>query len=93
MVSVEQLIVQFHVDNLKCLYMDQAILDSLVHDLNDNLKTKKKILTEIKGPIHNYLGLSVDYSKKHHAVFTMHNYLEDILEEALMTWTMKQGHL
>ena len=77
----EQLAIQFRVDNLKSSHIDQNVLDSLVDNLNDKFKTKKKMLVDTKGLIHDYLGLTIGYSKKHYVIFTMYDYLEDILKE------------
>ena len=66
----------------KFLVYRPNILGSLVDDLNDKFKIEKKILVETKGLIHNYLGLTIDYSKKNYAIFTMYDYLEDIMKEA-----------
>lgn len=62
--------------------MNQALLDSLVNDLNNKFKMEKKFLAETKGLIYNYLGLIIDYNKKHYVIFTTYYYLENILEKA-----------
>ena len=30
-------------------------------------------------PVHKYLGLAINYSEKNQVVFTMYNYIEDII--------------
>ena len=75
-------------DDLKCSHMDQDVLDSLVRDLNNVFRTSKKELAETKGEIHEYLGLTIDFSgrynpadpnTKYQVVFTMYEYIEDII--------------
>ena len=39
-------------------------------------------MTENKGLVHEYLGLTIDYSIPHKVVFTMFDYLEDVIVEA-----------
>lgn len=84
MVNYKQLTVQFHVDSLKCSHVKQPIcvLDKLIDDLNDKFKTEKKKLLETEGLIHICIGLTISYEKKHQVMFTMYDYLEDILDKA-----------
>ena len=82
MVNGNQLTVLFHVDDLKASHMEQSVLDELVQDLNNKFQTKKKKLSETKGNIHDYLGLTISYQEKHQVIFTMYDFLEDILEDA-----------
>ena len=58
-------------------------------ELNNVFRTSKKELTETKGNIHKYLGLIFDFSgrynannpkKKEQVVFTMYDYVEDIID-------------
>ena len=91
MISGEQLTMKFHVDDLKCFHLDQSVLDNLVGELNDVFHTSKKELAETKGNIHEYLGLTIDFSgkyntsdpnKKGQVVFTMYDHIEDIINSA-----------
>ena len=68
-------------DDLKCFYVEQCVINELNNDLNDKFKTEKKLLPETKGLIHKYFGLTISYQEKHQVVFTMYDYLEDILDE------------
>lgn len=71
--------IYFHVDNQKLSHMDQSILDDVVKQLNDAFRTSKEELTETKGPIHEYLDLTMDYSKKNQVMVTMDEYIKDII--------------
>ena len=44
--------------------MEQSVLDDLVSKLNDVFRTSKKEIAETKGDIHEYLGLTIDFSGK-----------------------------
>jgi hypothetical protein len=61
--------------------MKQSTIDSVLKDLNNTFGTSKKPLAATAGDIHDYLGLTIDYSEKLKVKFTMYDYLEDILEE------------
>ena len=73
-------------DKLKCLYLEQFVLDDLVRELNN-----KKELAKTKSDIHEYLDLTIDFSGRHNlddpnkkgqAVFTMNDYIDDIVNSA-----------
>ena len=78
-------------DDLKCSHLEQSVLDNLLKELNDVFRTSKKELTETKGDIHEYLVSTINFSgrydasdpdKKGQVVFTMYNYIEDIIDSA-----------
>ena len=60
-VNGEQINVLFHVDDLKVLHKCQAVLEAFLSDLRDKFGQKDK-LTENKGLVHKYLGITIDYS-------------------------------
>ena len=62
--------------------MDQGALDKVVKELKDVLRKSNKELAETKGDIHEYLGLTIDFGEKGHIIFTMYNYIEDIIGTA-----------
>ena len=91
MTNGKQLTIQFHIDDLKCSHLEQSTLDNLVKELNSVFCTSKKELAETKGDIHEYLGLIIDFSgrcdannpnMKGQVMFTMYDYIEDILDSA-----------
>ena len=75
------LTVQFHVDNLKASYKEQALLEHFLKDLRDEFGQADE-LTKNKGLVHEYLGITIDYSIWRKVVFTMFDYLEDVIVEA-----------
>ena len=96
MVNGEQITVQFHVDDLKVLYKDHAVLGDFLDDLRsdkdhavlddflDDLRSKfgqEDKLAENKGLVHEYLGITIDYLIVGKVVFTMFDYLEDMIFE------------
>jgi hypothetical protein len=81
MVDGNQVTIQFHVDDLKISHMKQYVIDSILDDLNKEFGTTKKPLAATTGLIHDYLGITIDYSETKKVKFTMYDYLEDILSE------------
>jgi hypothetical protein len=84
MVYGNQITIQFHVDDLKISHKDQSVIDNVLSDLNNKFGTARKPLAATTGMIHDYLGITIDYSEKDTVKFTMYDYLEDILDEMPM---------
>jgi hypothetical protein len=81
MINGSQVTIQFHVDDLKISHRDQSVIDEVLMDLNRKFGTTRKPLAATTGMIHDYLGITIDYSEKGKVRFTMYDYLEDILDE------------
>ena len=81
MVNGEQITIQFHVDNLKVSHKDHAVLDEFLYDLRSEFGQEDE-LTENKGLVHKYLGITIDYLIAGKMVFTMYDYLEDMIFQA-----------
>jgi hypothetical protein len=81
MIDGDQITIQFHVDDLKISHMKQSVIDSVFDDLNKEFGTTRKPLAATTGMIHDYLGITIDYSERGKVMFTMHDYLEDIVDE------------
>ena len=79
-VNGNQLTVQFHVDDLKASHRDPEVLKEFVNQLREEFG-KEHHLSENIGKLHDYLGITIDYSLKGKVVFTMFDYLEDIIVE------------
>ena len=80
-VNGEQKPVQCDGDDLKVSHKDQAVLEDFLTNLRDKFGQNDE-LTENKGLIHEYLGITIDYSIPRKVVFTMFDYLEDVIVEA-----------
>ena len=77
-VNGNQLMVQFYVDDLKASHHDPEILKEFVNQLRKEFGKEHELSKNI-GILHNYLGITIDYSMKGKVVFTMFDYLKDIL--------------
>ena len=81
MVNSEQITVQFHVDGLKVSHKEESVLEGFLGDLRSEFGQEDK-LTEKTGLVHEYLGITIDYLIAGKMVFTMLDYLEDVIVEA-----------
>ena len=73
--------VQFHVDDLKASDMDKKVLEEFLKDLREEFGQENE-LSETTGLVHDYLGMTLDYSLPGKVAFTMFNFLEDVIAEA-----------
>ena len=79
MINGKQCTIQFHVDDLELSHLQQEELDKIVTHLNDVFGIEGELLAVSYGKIHEYLGMTIDWSVDERVVFTMYDYLEDIL--------------
>ena len=77
----ELITVLFHADNLKVLHKEKPVLDDFLKDLRDKFGQEDELM-KYKGLVHEYLGITINYSIPHKVVFTIFDYLEDIIVEA-----------
>ena len=87
MVGDDQLTVVFHVDDLNCSCQNDSALDELFNNLQSEFGEEQKLqklqkLEREVGTVHDYLGLRIDYSVPSKVIFTMYDYIEDIIVEA-----------
>ena len=82
MINGKQCKIQFHVDDLKLSHLQQQELDNIIDHLNNIFGSEGELLAASYGKIHGYLGMTIDWSIDRKVIFTMYDYLEDILAEA-----------
>jgi hypothetical protein len=71
----------WHVDDLKITHIKQEVIEDLVQVLNERYG-KLDPLTVTHGDIHNYLGMTLDYSVPGQVSIQMDDYVQYLLEEA-----------
>jgi hypothetical protein len=81
MVNGKQCTVLWHVDDLKISHVDSKIVDEILAMLNDRYGTESP-LTVTRGTIHEYLGMTIDFSIKGKVMIKMDDYVDGLLEEA-----------
>ena len=82
MVNGNQLTINFFNNYFHSFKCEQDVRD-LIHNLNQAFKTNFKELIIHKGKVHDYLGINIDYTRKDYVKFTMYNFIEDVLKEAV----------
>ena len=76
----EQSTILWHVDDLKCSHVDPKVNDKLLAILNERYG-KEAPLTVTRGKVHEYLGMTLDFSVDGKVSVIMKDYIEDILDE------------
>ena len=83
MIDGYQYTIQVHVDDLKLSFVRQNELDKIIAALNKIFGSDGDLLTASYGKVNEYLGMDIDWSTEGMVVFTMYDYLEDILDESI----------
>ena len=81
MTNGSQLTIVFHVDDCKISHLDKKVVDELLQQLSDRFG-KETPLAITRGDVHDYLGMTIDYSIKGKVKFYMYDYIEQVLAEA-----------
>ena len=81
MVNGERITVQFHVDDLKVSHKEESVLEGFLGNLR-NVFGQEDELIENTRLVHEYLGIVINYSIAGKVIFTMFDYLEDVIVEA-----------
>ena len=58
-----QCTIMWHVDDLKISHVDAAVVTSIIDQLSQDF-SKDADLTVNRGDVHDYLGMTLNYSKK-----------------------------
>ena len=69
-------------DDLKLSCKDESELKSVINKLNDVFGQYGPKLSETTGKIHDYLGMTIDWTWKRRVKFTMYDFLENVLIDA-----------
>lgn len=76
-----QCAVLWHVDDLKISHRDPAVVDGIVELLSER-HGKHAPLTVTRGKVHEYLGMTIDFSTEGKVIIRMDDYVADILDES-----------
>ena len=81
MVDGKQLTMAWHVDDLKVSHEKEEVLDEFI-GMMQNQFGKDTPLSISRGPVQDYLGMTLDFSKKGRVVVKMHDYVKNMLNDA-----------
>ena len=80
MVNGSQLMIVWHVDNCKISHNDEKVVTDILGKLEDKFG-KENSIAITRGPIHDYLGTTIDYFVKGKVKLYIFDYIEQILGE------------
>jgi hypothetical protein len=80
MINGKQCTILWHVDDLKISHVDANVVTNVIGQLEGEF-AKEAPLTIRRGKIHDYLGMTIDYSVPGKVSFTMIDYIEGMLAE------------
>jgi Reverse transcriptase (RNA-dependent DNA polymerase) len=80
-INGKQCTIIWHVDDLKLSHVEQQVVKDIAEKLNTKYGEKAPLLVH-RGKIHDYLGMTIDYSEDGKVKFMMPDYVEGILDEA-----------
>ena len=79
-VNGKQQTIRFHVDDLMSSHMDPKVNDEFYLWM-DKMYGKYKKVTAVRGKIHTYLGMTIDFSTKGKVKIRMDDYVKRMLDE------------
>jgi hypothetical protein len=80
-VNGKQCTILWHVDDLKISHVDSEVVDAILEQLNTKYG-KEAPLTVTRGKVHDYLGLTLDFTEDGKVVVRMEDYIEGLLDDA-----------
>jgi hypothetical protein len=76
-----QLTVAWHVDDLKVSHAQSTVVNQFIADMEGEFG-KETRLNKSRGKVHDYLGMTLDFSKPGEVTVTMIDYIKGILHDA-----------
>jgi Reverse transcriptase (RNA-dependent DNA polymerase) len=80
-INGKQCTILWHVDDLKLSHVEQDVLEDIAAKIDNKYGQQAPIVIH-RGKIHDYLGMTIDYSEEGKVKFMMPDYVDGILEEA-----------
>jgi hypothetical protein len=79
-INGHQCTILWHVDDLKISHIDPEVVTEVI-DLLESQFGKEAPLTVARGKVHEYLGMTIDYTEKGKVKFSMAEYIKGMLNE------------
>ena len=80
MINGKQCTILWHVDDLKISHVDANVVSDVIRQLEETFGNEAP-LTVTRGKIHEYLGMTLDFSKPEKAMILMIEYIDNILKD------------
>ena len=81
MINEKQCTIIWYVDDMKLSHIKQNVLEGLADKLNSKYGQVMPLVIH-QGKVHDYLGMTIDYSKDGKVKFSMPDYVEGVLDGA-----------
>ena len=79
-INGKQMTIGWHVDDLKLSHVDMEVLESIISKIELEFG-KEAPLTVTRGKIHEYLGMTIDFSDPGKVIFSMIDYVQKLIDE------------
>jgi hypothetical protein len=83
MIEGDQMTICFHVEDCKISHRKNKVMDSIIEYLKQKYESifedGSGAITVIRGNIHKYLGMTLDYTVRGQVKTTMFDYIDEIL--------------
>ena len=79
-VNGKQCTVLWHVDDIKISHEDESVIEGVLDQLNEEYG-KEAPLVVTRGKVHEYLGMTLDYSEIGKCSIRMEDYIEEMLDD------------
>jgi hypothetical protein len=80
-VDGKQCTIVWHVDDLKLSHVSSSVLEDIVGRIEGRYG-KEAPLSVTRGKVHDYLGMTLDFSVDGKVTFSMNDYIENVLDDA-----------
>ena len=80
MINGKQFTILWHVDDLKLSHEDPNVVTQVLEMIN-NRYGKEVPITVMRGKVHDYLGMVLDYTEEGRVKISMNQYVNEILDE------------
>jgi hypothetical protein len=81
MINGKQCTIVWHMDDLKISHVDEQVIREMVDLLQAKYGSDDAPVTVTYGKVHDYLGMTLDYSKTGKVIIDMKQYVKDMLKE------------
>ena len=75
-----QCTIVWHVDDLKISHVSAKVVDDIIGMLQEEFGKEDPLVVK-RGPVHEYLGMTIDFTKPNKVMIDMKDYLEAMFEE------------
>jgi hypothetical protein len=79
-INGKQMTIAWHVDDLKISHVDMSAIEHVIEKLDSEFG-KEAPLTVTRGKVHEYLGMTIDFSDPGKVVFSMIEYITKLLDD------------